>query len=258
MKTLKTYAMILVACAGIAPNAHAQWLRLFPQATLKQSVPLAVSVRRATAPALLDASLNQASAVLAQTNFVKDILRNDATPEVYMPQIDYAQRVYKFIDFLHGTDNSLSVEIVDKLSTLLHQVTLMSPVTRQVWISTLEAPYLSEQKYPVLLKQMREYFGFGTDQDVEVLAKEGKLLDNPVIQLNKDLYQDFTTRLEKFVKEKNRIPQEISGISTEEEIALAREYQLLQYVKDINNFNPIRPYMQRIDEIIKTTAKKKN
>lgn len=252
MKSLKTYAIILTACVGLTPTAHAQWLRLFPAATLKQAAPLAASIRRAVEPSLQNAVLGQATTTLAQTNFIKDILRQDATPEEYMPQIDYAKRVYLFIDFLHGTDNSLSVEIVQKLSDLLHKVTLMSPVTRQVWISTLQAPYLSSQKYPVLLKQMREYYGFGTEQDVEVLAKTGKLIDNPMIQLNHDLYQDFTTRLEQFVQEKNRIPQEISGISGQEEIELAREYKLLQHVNGINNFNPIRPYIKRIDEIIKT------
>lgn len=255
MKSFKTYAMILIACVGLTPTTHAQWLRLFPQATLKQSAPLAASIRRAVQPALQNAALSQATNVLAQTNFVKDILRQDAGYPVYMEQIDYAKRVYLFIDFLHGTDNSLSVEIVQKLSDLLNKVTLMSPVTRQVWISTLQAPYLSEQKYPVLLKQMREYFGFGTDQDVEVLAKSGSLQNAPSIQLVRDLYQDFTTRLETFVKEKNRIPQELSGLASEEEIALAREYRLLQFVNTINNFDPVRPYMQRIEEIIKSVSR---
>lgn len=253
MKLLRNSVVILIACLGIAPTAHAQWFRLFPQAALKKSAPLAFPIRQAlTETALANAALSQASTVLAQTNFVKDILRNDALPEVYMPQIDYAQRVYKYIDFLRGTRNSLSVEIVQKLTDMLNQVTLMSPVTRQVWISTLQAPYLSEEKYPLLLKQMRQYYGFGTEDDVEVLAKAGKLIDSPTIQLNVKLYEDFTTRLEKFVEVNHHFPRELAGVASVEEMSLAREYQLLQFVKDINNLGPIRPYMQRIEKIAKS------
>ena len=253
MKLFKHTVIILVACMGLTPAAHAQWLRLFPQATLKEAAPLAASsARHSIAPILQNAAFSQASKTLAQTNFAKDILRQNPEYSVYMEQIDYAQRVYRYIDFLNGTENSLSVEIVQKLTDLLNRVTLMSPVIRQVWISKLQAPILSAEKYPVLLKQMGEYFGFDTNRSVEVLAKQGRLQDDPLVALSRDLYKDFATRLENFVKENKRMPRQLAGLSSEAEMALAREYQLLQFVARTNNLAPIRPYIEKIDKIVQS------
>jgi len=254
VKLLKNSVLALVACFGLTTLAQAQWVTQFERAALEKMAPLAAvrsAAKTAAENAAESAAFTKATQVLASNNFVKDILRNDASPEVYISQIKSVEAAYLYINFLSGTDNSLSVESVRTIKGLLEEATLLDPVIRQTWISKLESESLSEEKYPYLLKSMEEYCGFGTAEDVRLLAQKGNLENSKAIQQVTNLYKDYATRLDTFIKQHNRRPQQLA-ISSEEEKALAREGAMLQFVKDINDYNPVRPIVVQIENLMQT------
>ena len=255
MNIFRNCLFIFILFIGLSPKSHAHWLELMTDAAGQKAPIYVASVEslldRAVALSLQDATFSAAGEILSQKNFVKDIFLQDAPADIYQEQFQIAKNIYSQIDSLQAADAPLGPDLIENLQDSIEQLTLMNSDLRHIWVSTLSSRVLPMEKYSLLLSQMERYYGFDTPNDVERLLQQGGLQESPIIQFHKKLYEDFTLRLEKFIEESHRIPQELT-FSTPEEITLAKEYNLLKHLNRVNNFGPIKPYIQRIEKAIES------
>ena len=256
--TYKLNIITIIFSLGISVSAHAQWLEAVPTAAAQAlgRTALTTSIKREFLPLVTRIRLADEKTILNQNNFVKDILRKgvQTQPEIYIPQVQIAREVYGQLSVLQQNNQPLLPDTTLALQQQLSLLTLMDSNACQLWIATLATQKPDMKKYNLLLNQMQRYYGFGTQEDVELLSQRGELLDNPTLQRHRDLYNSFAHRLETFISQYNRLPQQLRGLASEEEISLAQELRLFEFMSAKNNFYPLNQYIKRIETAIESVS----